>query len=126
MAKLLYKDLTYKIRGAIFKIYKELGSLHKESVYTNALASELSKLGIKFKQEVSLPVIYEGTKVGSYRADFIIEDKIVLEVKASKKLPADYEKQVLYYLTGTGYRLAILVNFGQPGRAYIKRWITGQ
>lgn len=126
MTELLYSDLTYKIRGIVFKIYKQLGCLHKESVYSKALASEFSKLGFIFAKEVNLPVLYEGSKVGVYRADFIVDQKIILEIKASKMLPKDYERQLLYYLSGTGYRLALLVNFGQPGRVYIKRWITGR
>jgi len=126
MAELLYADLTYKIRGAVFKVYKKLGALHKESVYFKALALEFSRLGLNFEQEVPLKVMYEGTRVGNYRADFLIEGKIVLEIKATKTLPRAYENQLLYYLTGTGYRLALLVNFGQPGRVYIKRWIIGR
>lgn len=108
----LYEDLTYKIRGAIFKVYNNLGFGHKETVYQKALGKELTKLGIKFIQESVLDVIYEGEKIGVYKPDFTVEDKIILEVKSLPVLPKTMETQLTNYLKGTGYKLGLLVNFG--------------
>lgn len=110
---LLYDELTYKIRGAIFNVKKELGLGHKEKIYQNALGQEFNKLGIKFEKEKSISIKYGNKKIGIYRPDFIVENKIILELK---KLPfiGKFEKdQIWHYLKGSEYRLALLVNFGQ-------------
>jgi len=121
----LYPKLSYQIRGAIFQVYKTLGPYHKESIYTNALSSELKERKISFKKEVSINVIYENRKVGVYRPDFLIDDKIVIEVKAVEFLPKNDEKQLSYYLGGTAYRLGFLVNFGSRHGVDIRRRIIG-
>lgn len=108
----LYEELTYKIRGAIFKVYNSLGFGHKEMVYQQALGKELTKLNLKFIREPVLDVFYEGEKIGVYKPDFTIEDKIILEVKSISILPKTMETQLMNYLKGTGYRLGLLVNFG--------------
>ncbi|PIP28076.1 MAG: elongation factor 4 [Candidatus Moranbacteria bacterium CG23_combo_of_CG06-09_8_20_14_all_35_22] len=110
--RLLYEELTYKIRGAIFNVYNTLGPGHKESVYGNALAKELSDIGIFFVREKSVNVIYKNKKVGTYKPDFIVDEKIILELKALPFVGKIEKKQTWYYLKGTDYRLALLVNFG--------------
>lgn len=123
--KLLYPELSYQIRGAIFMIYKALGPYHKESVYANALAEELEKRKIPFNREKSINVIYENKKVGIYRPDFLIDEKVVIEVKAVEFFPRNNEKQLSYYLGGTPYRLGFLVNFGSRNGVDIPRRIVG-
>lgn len=108
----LYEELTYKIRGAIFKIYNSLGFGHKETVYQKALEKELMKLNIKFVREPILDVTYEGEKIGVYKPDFTVEDKIIIEVKSLPILPKKMETQLMNYLKGIRYRLGLLVNFG--------------
>jgi len=108
----LYEDLTYRIRGALYKVHKILGSGHKESVYHKALSQEFKLQGISFTTEKTLSVIYEGIKVGNYKPDFIVEDKVLIELKAVSILPIQAEKQLAYYLRGTPYQLGLLVNFG--------------
>lgn len=110
--KLLYQDLTYEIRGLLFKVYNKLGFGHKESVYQNALRHELVKSKLRFDQEKALDVIYDGTKVGIYRPDFVVDGKILLELKAVSFLPKEAETQLIYYLKGTNFKLGLLVNFG--------------
>jgi len=125
--KLLYADLTYKIRGAIFTVYNELGFGHKENIYQKALIKEFKTLNISYKQEVGLDVKYKGDIVGKYRPDFVIEDKIIIELKSVEFMPKFYEDQLVHYLKTTGYSLGLLVNFGFS-RLYIKRliWTNNQ
>ena len=108
----LYKDLTYAVIGAAMEVHSVLGSGYLEAVYQSALAHELSLRRIPFEQLKRLPVYYKGVAVGDYQADFIVEDKVILELKATKDLHASHEAQALNYLTTTGYRLALLLNFG--------------
>jgi GxxExxY protein len=119
---LLYGDLTYKVRGAIFNVYNELGFGHKENIYQKALIKEFETLNIIYKQEVGLDVKYKGDVVGKYRPDFTIEDKIIIELKSVEFMPKSYEEQLLHYLKTTGYLLGLLVNFGS-NKLYIKRFI---
>ncbi len=108
----LYEDLSYKIRGCVFKVYNNLGFGHKENVYQKALASELEVAGIKHKRERLLPVIYNGIKIGTYKPDFIIDGEIIIEIKAVPFMPKHFETQLTYYLKGTNYKLGFLINFG--------------
>ncbi len=75
---LIHGGLTYKIRGAIFSVYNELGSGHKEKLYQNALIKEFESLHIKFSIEATLAVEYKGEKIGNYRPDMVVEEKIIL------------------------------------------------
>ncbi|MCL5675916.1 MAG: GxxExxY protein [Patescibacteria group bacterium] len=111
----LYKDLTYKIIGAAFKVHKILGSVHKEIVYQKALAEELSLLEIPFKREEAIPIFYNGKKVGIYQPDFIVDDKVIVEIKALEFLSPQAKTQLSYYLKGTKYKIGLLLNFGLPG-----------
>lgn len=108
----LYKDLTYKIIGAAFSIHKSLGPVHKELVYQNALAQELRLLKIPYKQEVILPVSYKNKSVGIYKPDFVVDEKVIVEIKALSFLPTTAKSQLSYYLRGTPYKIALLLNFG--------------
>ncbi|MBI4086188.1 MAG: elongation factor 4 [Candidatus Liptonbacteria bacterium] len=111
--KLLYEDITYKLRGAFFAVYNALGPGHKEAVYQNALELEFKKLNLSFEREKRIDVIYEDKKVGLYQPDFVIESKIILELKALPFLAEPPKKQAWHYLRGSEYRLALLVNFGK-------------
>lgn len=109
---LLYGDLTYKVRGAMVNVHKILGSGHKESVYHKALAAEFQGQEINFTEEKAIPIKYENVKVGVYRPDFVIDDKIIVEIKAVSFLSRNYLEQMKHYLCGSDYRLGLLVNFG--------------
>jgi GxxExxY protein len=108
----LYKDLTYKIIGIAFEIHKELGPVHKEIVYHNALIKEFKLTHIPYFSEKTLSVTYKNSVVGSYKPDFIIDNKVILEIKAMSFLPKSSETQLTYYLKGTGYKIGLLLNFG--------------
>ena len=112
MAKILYKDLSYAIVGAAMEVHRILGPGFLEAVYQAALAHELALRGIRFEQFKRLPVMYKDILVGDYVADFMVEDKVILEIKAVSELHPKHEAQAINYLTATGFRLAILLNFG--------------
>jgi len=118
---LLYKDLAYKVQGAIFEVYKTLGSGFKESIYQNALEEELVKQNILFQKEVPLKISYKGKNVGFYRPDFIVENKVILEIKAIPEMPKYFEAQLFNYLKATDYKLGLLVNFGAEEKVDIRR-----
>ena len=120
--ELLYSDLTFKVRKAIFNVYNELGFGHKENVYQKSLEEEFNQLKLPYKREVNLKVYYKDIKVGDYRPDFIIDDKIILEIKATEFIPKTFETQLIYYLKSTKYKLGLLINFGSP-KLQIKRLI---
>lgn len=108
----LYKDLTFKLRGIIFKVFNNLGSGFKENIYQKALEEELNNSGLSFEKEKNIDVKYNGKKIGVYRPDFIIENKIILEIKALPFTGAVEKKQIWHYLKGSNYKLALLINFG--------------
>jgi len=121
----LYKDLTYNIRGAIFNVYNKIGPGQKENVYAKALELELKRRDIKFEREKTIPVNYLEEKIGVYKPDFVIEDKIILEVKALPFVGKIEERQLWNYLKSSNYKLALLVNFGNQ-KLDIKRVIYDQ
>jgi len=116
----LYEDLSYKVRGCVFKVYNTLGFGHKENIYQRALEVEFKNSEINFEKEKVLPVIYNGKKIGVYKPDFIVGNKIIIEIKAVPFMPNDYETQLTHYLKGTNYKLGFLINFGSK-KLNIKR-----
>ncbi|MBI5798566.1 MAG: GxxExxY protein [Candidatus Yonathbacteria bacterium] len=109
---LLYRDFTYTIREAIFKVKKELGLGHKEATYQKALEEEFSIAKLNFSREKQIPILYQNKKVGIYQPDFVIDDKIIVELKALPFLGTEPKKQLWNYLKGSPYKLGLLVNFG--------------
>ena len=112
MKILLENDISYLIRGAIFKVYNELGPGLLESVYETVLLFELQKQGLEVKSQVPLPVYYEGTKLElGFRLDLLVNDKVIIEIKSVENLVEVHHKQVLTYLKLSNLKLGILVNF---------------
>lgn len=108
----LYKELTYKVIGALYEVHKELGPVHKEKIYHKAITLEFKNRSIDFEEEKSLPVKYKGKKIGSYKPDFVIDDKVILEIKVEPRLTKATIDQIYYYVRGTRYKLVLLANFG--------------
>lgn len=105
-------DISYIIRGAIYKVYSHLGPGLLESVYVAALKYEMQKEGLKVLSEVPVPVYYENEKLElGFRIDLLVEDKVLIEVKSVEKLAEVHHKQVLTYLKLKDIKLGILVNF---------------
>lgn len=105
-------DITYKIRGAIFEVYNQLGPGLLESVYEAALMKELELIGLKAKNQVALPVTYKNYDIElGFRIDVLVENKIIIEIKSVKTLEDVHKKQLLTYLKLSGIEIGILVNF---------------
>ena len=105
-------DITFKIRGAIFSVFKHLGPGLLEHVYEAALAHELRLLGLKIETQLALPVLYKGVQLElGYRLDILVENEVIIEIKSVEKLHPVYKKQLLTYLRLSDKRLGILVNF---------------
>ena len=112
-------DLTYKVIGSAYKVHNVLGPGFLERVYENALVLELNKFGIQTRQQVKLPVLYEGQQVGLYFPDLWIENQLIIEIKAILNLAPEHEMQLVHYLTATGISDGLLINFGS--KVQIKR-----
>lgn len=115
---LLYADLTHTILEACFEVSNELGCGYLESVYQNALSIALEEKGLNHKKEMPLDVRFRGQVVGQFYADIVVEEKVIIELKAVKTLAQEHFAQTLNYLHGTGMEVGLLVNFGQPTLEY--------
>jgi len=113
VAHLIYKELSYKIVGAALEVHHLLGPGFLESVYSEALAHELTLQGLTYMREVPLQVRYKELVVGEYKADFVVDQKILLELKALAGLHVAHSAQVHNYLAATGLQLGLLLNFGR-------------
>jgi GxxExxY protein len=122
--KLLYEEITYAIIGAAMEVHRMLGSGFVEAVYEAALAMELRTRGIPFERQVSLQVKYKGAVVGDYRADFVVAGKVIVELKAIKKLSQIEEAQLMNYLKATGIEVGLLLNFGSISLEHERRALS--
>jgi GxxExxY protein len=118
MPELLFKELTFSIIGAAMEVHKVLGGGFLEAVYQSALAHEFALQKIAFEQQVRLPVNYKGILIGENVADFVIDGKIILEIKAVSQFNDTHKAQAIHYLAATGYKLAMLLNFGTSSLEY--------
>src|SRR5690242_10203828 len=112
MTELLYKELTFAVIGAAMEVHNILGPGFLEAVYQAALEQELTLRGIPFQKQVKLPVRYKDVLVGEYLADFMIDEKLIIEIKAVSNFNSQHQAQAMHYLAATGCRLALLLNFG--------------
>lgn len=118
MHKIIHKQLSYEIMGVLFDVHKTLGNRYQEKYYQRAISVGLRKKGLRFVKELLTNLDYAGEHVGKYYLDFLIEDKVVLEVKAVPALrPVDF-KQVLAYLKANSLELGILANFRPDSLEY--------
>ena len=109
----LYVDITRKIIGAAFEVYKEFGYGFLEKVYENALLLELTDSNLKADSQKTISVVYKGRTVGNYTADIVVEDKVLVELKAEKAYNPKHEAQLIHYLKATNLRVGLLINFGE-------------
>jgi len=115
-------EITYQINGAIFEVNKVLGVGFLEKVYENALMIELQNRGLKAINQVPIRVKYKNKEVGEYFADIVVEDQVIMEIKAVESLQKNHEAQILNYLRATGYKIGLLVNFTYP-KAVVRRFV---
>ncbi len=109
---ILYKELSYKIVGCIYEVYNKIGSGFKESIYQNSLNIEFKRKNINFENQPRLPIFYKDKRVGFYVPDFVVDDKIIIELKSVEFMPKIHESQLYNYLKGTKYKLGYIINFG--------------
>ena len=115
-----HKELSYKIIGLLYKVYNEIGFGYQEKYYARALALLLKEYNIMFKQELHTPIIFKGKIIGRYYVDFLIEDKIVVELKISNEVYDRHFKQVIGYLESNRIKLGIIALI-TPNGIKIKR-----
>lgn len=119
MNKLLYKEEAYQIIGACMEVYKELGKGFSEIIYGDALDIELKNNNIIYSREERFDIAYKGNLLPHYYfADFVIDEKIIMEIKAISQLTESHVKQTLNYLAASKLKLALLVNFGEDSLSY--------
>ena len=108
----LYSDITSEVLNAFYEVYNELGTGFLEKVYQNALFNELTQRGIPCQKEHPISVYYKGACVGDYYADILIDNKIILELKAVKNILPEHLAQLTNYLRATDAEVGLLLNFG--------------
>ena len=122
--KLLFEEETFKIIGICMKVHRTLGAGFLESVYQEALEKEFHLQKIHFQKQLKLNLMYDGHPMKKFFiADFVCDDKILLEIKAASLLVKDAEAQVINYLKSTGLPVGLLINFGQKSLVW-KRFIN--
>ncbi|MFH6959685.1 GxxExxY protein [Flavobacterium aquidurense] len=120
--KLLHQGLSDVIIKTFFEVYNELGHGFLERVYQNSMYLELKNKGFKVEAQKKIEVYYKGIEVGQYYADLIVEDLIILELKAADCIVPAFENQILNYLKGTNCEVGLLFNFGKNQNLNGKYW----
>ena len=120
---LIYPELSYKLVGLAYNVFNELGHGHLEKIYQKAYAKELKEAGILFKEQAPYQVIYKEEIIGNNFLDFLIEEKVIIELKRSDFYSKKYIDQVSNYIKVSNLRLAILINFTSNG-VRIKRIVN--
>ncbi len=110
---IIYKDLSYRIIGLAIEVHNKLGYGFLEKVYENALMKVFKREGIRAYQQVSIPVYFDGEIVGDFYADILVNDQILLELKAINHIIDAHRAQIINYLKATDIKLGIVLNFGK-------------
>jgi len=122
--KILLAEECFRIQGAIYEVYRELGSGFLESVYQECLEREFVRSGIPFEVQKELPITYHGEKLTQrFHADFICFESVILEIKAVRDIAPEHKAQTLNYLKATGLNVGLLVNFGSHPKVTIQRFV---
>lgn len=111
--ELLHKDITDLIIKAFFNVYNKLGYGFLEKVYENSMLIELQELGLKCERQKQIEVFYKNKNVGEYFADLIVNDLIIIELKAAENISPEHEAQLTNYLRATNCEVGLLLNFGK-------------
>jgi GxxExxY protein len=107
-----HTELTEKIINIFYRVYNKLGYGFLEKVYENAMMIELKKEGILAIAQAPIRVLYDNEIIGEYYADILVEDKVIVEIKAARQLAEEHEAQLLNYLKATDIEVGLLLNFG--------------
>jgi len=125
MGELVHEELSYKIRGAVFEVYKEKGCGFLEGVYQECLEIEMGLQEIDFMVQYPLKMEYKGHPLKKkYIPDFICFGEIIVEIKAVREITDEHRAQLQNYLTATGYKLGLLINFGYHPQVQIERIVN--
>ena len=119
--RLMHGEISHEILGAFFRVHSELGHGFLEAVYRRAMAAELLHRGLRVATEVPFEIEFHGNAVGQYRADLVVERKVIVECKVTEFLTAVHEAQLINYLKASGMELGLLLNFGH--RATFRRLV---
>jgi GxxExxY protein len=111
-----HDELTQRIIGVFYDVYNELGKGFLESVYREAMRLALTQARFKVESEVSIPVEFRGVVIGIFRADLVVNEAVLIELKACDALTREHESQTLNYLRATAIEVALLMNFGSSAR----------
>ena len=109
---IIHSELTEKVIGIFYEVYNELGHGFLESVYEQALSIALAERGIFFQRQMAIPVWFRGHQIGDFRADLLVDNKLILELKVGRAIEAAWEKQLLNYLRATQIEVGLLLNLG--------------
>ncbi len=123
MTELLYEELTFKVREALYQVHRLLGPGFREETYKRAAVRELVHRNLKVETEKPIDIFYLGEKVDTYRMDMVVEEKVIVELKSVEQLIPVHEAQLLSYLKASGLRVGLLVNMGAE-RLQMKRRIN--
>ena len=115
---IVYPEISYQVVGAAFQVFNSVGYGASEKHYQNLLAKVLEEIGIPFQKEQAVTLQYHDQPAGRYFLDFVVDNKIVVELKIRPQLGYTHVKQVMSYLKATGYKLAILIYFTRDGVKY--------
>ncbi|NCO23360.1 GxxExxY protein [bacterium (Candidatus Moisslbacteria) CG12_big_fil_rev_8_21_14_0_65_36_11] len=113
--KLIYPELSYKIVGILFDVYNELGGGYQEKYYQRAIAKRFKKVNIQFQEQINVPLKFDNEKIGQYFLDFLVDNKIILEIKVAPRFYIRDVRQILAYLKATNLQLGILASFTRNG-----------
>jgi GxxExxY protein len=109
---LLHSELTGLIIRAFYDVYNEIGPGFNEAPYSRAMAVALQYFGVPFEREVRYPIVYRGVEVGIYRADLVVADTLIVELKCADRISREHIRQTLFYLKASHLSLGLLLNFG--------------
>jgi len=121
--KIIHQEITEKIIKGFYTVYNTLGHGFLEKVYENAFAIELRKLGLRAEQQKKIEVFYDNHQVGEYYADILVDELVILELKAADAIAPEHEAQIINYLKATKIEVGLLFNFG-PKPQFIRRILT--
>jgi GxxExxY protein len=118
--RMKHREITSKILECSFEVINELGTGFLESVYENAMVVALAQKGLSVDSQVALKVKFRGVIVGEYYADIIVDNKVLVELKAVSKIAPDHKAQIINYLNATGIDVGLLLNFGNSKLEYFR------
>jgi GxxExxY protein len=116
-----HEEITERVIGVFYQVYNELGHGFLEGIYEEAMFIALGEAGLRVQRQVAVPVWFRGRVIGDYKADLVVEETVLIELKAVRRLELAHEAQTIHYLRSTAIEVALLLNFGT--RAEVRRLI---